>query len=333
MGARWSKVKPRNFLGSMQWRHPEFHCLDRKESDYLIAAQQGMLHPLINHLEQGVGLDTRDSQNRTAAYYAAEHGHINILHELISRNIDLEICGNLPRDDPESPRLRISPLGIACRNGHLECVRLLVHSGAQLHSYATDQESRHGAGSQNVSPMKLAVEKKHTDIIYYLASTPSFSQYRPIMCQHGYIHREISYWTALHFAVNYRHKDNFYRLLRDGFPLNENIVGQMLDFAEPECLEIMIKLIGGWDPSVHFLYPASTRDYIYYLLWLHKEIKAELKLLYLAPHVWWQVVRFLVGHPSTNPPLVQQSHRGSAIRHRRGSPSRMLFHSIPLLVD
>ncbi|BAT88718.1 hypothetical protein VIGAN_05230100 [Vigna angularis var. angularis] len=70
----------------------------------------------------GVPLDSKDDQGRTALHMAAANGHVDIVEYLIIKGVDL----NAPNEEKNTP------LHWACLNGHVEVVKKLILAGANV---------------------------------------------------------------------------------------------------------------------------------------------------------------------------------------------------------
>ena len=150
-----------------------------------IASKEGR-HKIVKLLiEKGAKLDETDIEGRTPLFMACRQGHHAVVRLLVEAGADkdksglegwtpLSIASN--RGDLETVRLLIekganldkatkvyfwTALYQACWWGHLEIVRLLVEAGANIAKKAKDGNT----------PLDIAIDKEHTDIINYLLST------------------------------------------------------------------------------------------------------------------------------------------------------------------
>jgi len=84
------------------------------------AAGDGWDEAVLFFVEQGLPVNTRDDEERTALAMAAEKGRLNAAKVLLEHGADFRV-----RDDSDE-----SPLYSAARNAHHEVVELLLRSGA-----------------------------------------------------------------------------------------------------------------------------------------------------------------------------------------------------------
>ena len=87
----------------------------------LAAACLGNLEEVQKFLERGVHPDeAKNGDGVSALWYAAERGYAPIVKTMLKRGACID------REDEDGR----TPLFVASRRGHLECVRVLVHAGA-----------------------------------------------------------------------------------------------------------------------------------------------------------------------------------------------------------
>ncbi len=90
-----------------------------------------------------------DDRKRTLLHLAAKDGCVEVVSRLVMRDdIDID-CGDEWGD---------SALHYAAKYGHLDCVSMLVESGADIDARL----------SSEVTPMMLAAWKGHADVLEYL---------------------------------------------------------------------------------------------------------------------------------------------------------------------
>jgi hypothetical protein len=88
---------------------------------------------------------------------AIRHGYKNAVSWLLKTGVDIETIG-------ESADL--TPLNVACRNGHFAVARLLVENGATINGKG-ENEAQHLHRTTN-TPLLDAIENKHSDIALWL---------------------------------------------------------------------------------------------------------------------------------------------------------------------
>ncbi|CAF1786408.1 unnamed protein product [Brassica oleracea var. botrytis] len=93
-----------------------------KIDDLLEAARYNDIDDLKSLAFDGVSLNSRDSQGRTALHMAAANGHMSIVEYLISQGVDINALNEENN----------APLHWACLNGHIEVVKKMILAGASL---------------------------------------------------------------------------------------------------------------------------------------------------------------------------------------------------------
>lgn len=133
-------------------------------------------------LKKGIDINKKSSNGFSILYAAAEHGHHDVVLELLNNNPTLSIfadnytpiyiaaqnghlqclqhlCKKFPQKiDPVSPN-RANALYVAAQNGHLSCVQALLNLGARV-DIAFDPG--------NYYPMYIAAQKGYLEVIQAL---------------------------------------------------------------------------------------------------------------------------------------------------------------------
>lgn len=137
-------------------------------------------------VEAGVDLDFQDDQGETALYVAARTGHADSASILILGNA-------LQKADIETPENSFgwTPLHVACVEGHLAIVKLLIEAGADL-------EKADGSGW---TAKEHATLRGHMDIAYALdhLTTTTFSQTSTMAstaASNGTSHKSVADWKS-----------------------------------------------------------------------------------------------------------------------------------------
>ncbi|MEM9388690.1 MAG: ankyrin repeat domain-containing protein [Pseudomonadota bacterium] len=147
-----------------------------------VAAANGKLEAVRTLIELGVPVRKADGAGATALHYAAKNGHVAVttyLAELMQRTSpdganprmvhawnQSSIAKAVKELDKESPSAGYrklgdwTPLHVAVENGHLACVRALVHAGAD-----PDGETRAG-----VTAMSMAILANASELVTVLAN-------------------------------------------------------------------------------------------------------------------------------------------------------------------
>lgn len=207
------------------------------------------------------------SRGQTALWWAANHGHLPLAQELISRGAEV----NTPDHHGGTPLIK------AAGSGHLEMVRYLAANGADLYAEISDGRNA----------FHLAVTDGRTSVAAYLLelgfdpNIPGGSGYTPLMvaAEHNYyelaqlliqhgadvnavhtgpgIYIGLRGWTPLVFAVNAGYVRMTKLLLQAGadreyrVPAGRNWQGNpmpergLLDFAKGKRSESLAKLLQG----------------------------------------------------------------------------------------
>ena len=162
------------------------------------ACREGNLEQLRALVEQdnleGSDFDARDNYGRTAAHWAAEEGHLQVLHYLINHGADIRIPDGVAR----------TPLHWACHGGHLECVQYLRENGAHINVIDCEQKT----------PLYLACNTNDNwDIVRYLTN------------EGANIHTKTKYhYTALQIAAKRGYLQIVQHLVKCGAKINfENL--------------------------------------------------------------------------------------------------------------
>ncbi|XP_062574764.1 uncharacterized protein LOC134236607 [Saccostrea cucullata] len=90
--------------------------------DIISAAKNGDLQAVINCINYGVSVDTRDKDNATPLYWSCCRGYTKLSAELIKLKPDLNA----------KVTWGSTALHASCDRGHIACVTLLIQSGADL---------------------------------------------------------------------------------------------------------------------------------------------------------------------------------------------------------
>lgn len=100
-----------------------------KINEFHRAAIMGDLEKVQFYLQDGVWVDAPNIQNKTALFFAAEHGHLNIVETLIKNGANANAYDNHEK----------TPLMYANENGHKEIANLLMKNNAHMKPKVTDQ--------------------------------------------------------------------------------------------------------------------------------------------------------------------------------------------------
>jgi ankyrin repeat protein len=159
----WAGKKTPLWIASKEGRHKIVKLLIEKgakldETDIedrtplLMACRYGHLAVVRLLVEAGADKDKASREGWTPLNYASNGGHLEMVRLLIEKGANL---------DKATKVYFWTALYIACWRGHLEIVRLLVEAGANIAKKAKDGNT----------PLDIAIDKEHTDIIDYLLST------------------------------------------------------------------------------------------------------------------------------------------------------------------
>lgn len=118
---------------------------------FLEAAAEGNIEALKQYLEQGVDINARNRQKRTAILTAAMHDHLDAVSFLIEAGADIDL----------QDETCFNPFLYACIHNKLELVQMMVKAGTNL-------ELLTRFGGVGLTP---ACEKGHVDIVRELLTT------------------------------------------------------------------------------------------------------------------------------------------------------------------
>ena len=151
------------------------------------AAINGHVHVVQFLLDQGVEIDARDGQRRTALLHAIESEQTGVVQCLISRGANVEA-----RQSDERP---LTPLSLAVMSRNKDIVLLLVKNGAVIDSWDSEMKS----------PLIRAAHFGDVDIIEVLLTYGANIEARTIDGA-----------TALNYAARRQHTEAVKLLLRSG---------------------------------------------------------------------------------------------------------------------
>ncbi|XP_054153772.1 myotrophin-like [Oppia nitens] len=100
-------------------------------SDLIWSLKNGDLESVIEQFESKKVDVNASLDGRSAIHYAADYGHTDIIEFLISKGVDLNAVD----------KHGISPLLAAIWEGHTECVRLMITSGAHKSGRTPDGQT------------------------------------------------------------------------------------------------------------------------------------------------------------------------------------------------
>lgn len=119
---------------------------DAKQDAYLEAVRKGDAAAVKAVLNQGVEVDAKLRDDRTALSFAADHGSVEIVRMLLDRGADVNA-----KDSVHGA----TALDRALENGHVDVVRLLLEKGATGGEVALQQ----GVDKGNAALVALAIDK------------------------------------------------------------------------------------------------------------------------------------------------------------------------------
>ena len=174
-------------------------------------------------IDAGADIETKDSDGSTCLFLAVGNGQTDIVRYLVGLpEVDLHQQGNrndvvlhlaVSRKHADVVKVLIaagadvggkyngrSPLHIACASGALANVKMLVEAGADVSATDPTRETC----------LIIAAYHGHTEIVSYLVGLPEVD-----LNHHGSTN-----FTALHFAVQYKHADVVQLLIDAGADVN-----------------------------------------------------------------------------------------------------------------
>ena len=123
------------------------------QSPIMAAAVNGHLEIVKYLASKHADLDIKDKNDQTIIHLAAKHNRSSVIEEIL----DLETT---PRDFMvnENDQLDNTPLHLACAEGFLETVRVLVEHGAEIDNKNEDEQT----------PFHMAASAGHTEVVEYI---------------------------------------------------------------------------------------------------------------------------------------------------------------------
>ncbi|WJX33891.1 hypothetical protein P8452_22057 [Trifolium repens] len=125
LSSRVTEVRQQHKMGAVEGNikleSPPETTMENIEA-LLEAARYNDMDDVASLTSNGVPIDSKDDQGRTALHMAAANGHIDIVEYLISRGASLN-SENVEKN---------TPLHWACLNGHVEAVKKLIMAGANV---------------------------------------------------------------------------------------------------------------------------------------------------------------------------------------------------------
>jgi len=123
-----------------------------------LAAQQGNLEEIRRELAAGARIDAKAEDGATALFYAAEHGHTQVVELLAERGAEVNVVADIEVGDRS---YRVTALGAAALGGYADIVRVLLKQGAEVPQYmvVSDRLSRFSS-----RPGVLEAQRRGDDI-------------------------------------------------------------------------------------------------------------------------------------------------------------------------
>jgi len=133
---------------------------DRREV-FVRAAREGDRAMVVRLIAEGVDVNTEGPRGGTALVGAAERGHLDIARVLLEHGADPD---KIPRPDPSTGVVAMTPLMAAAVQGHADVVDLLISYGAD----ASIQVGETALYEQGATALFLATVKGHGDVVSIL---------------------------------------------------------------------------------------------------------------------------------------------------------------------
>ncbi|MED4752797.1 ankyrin repeat domain-containing protein [Brevibacillus choshinensis] len=156
---------------------------------FLEAASQGDVDALQSYVAQGVDLNARNKQKRTAILLAAMNDHYDAVAYLIEAGADIDL----------QDETCFNPFLFGCVNGKLELVKLMIKAN-------TNVELVTRFGGVGITP---ASEKGHVEIVHELLTTTDINVNHTNTCG----------WTPLIEAI----------ILNDGGERQQTIIKMLIE--------------------------------------------------------------------------------------------------------
>uniref|UniRef100_A0A8C7QJH9 ZU5 domain-containing protein n=1 Tax=Oncorhynchus mykiss TaxID=8022 RepID=A0A8C7QJH9_ONCMY len=126
--------------------HPLYPCLSFSQADavssFLRAARSGNMDKAIDHIKNGIDINTANQNGLNGLHLASKEGHVKMVLELLHGGIDVET----------QTKDGFTPLAVALQQGHENVVALLINYGTKgkvrlpaLHIAARNDDTRTAA--------------------------------------------------------------------------------------------------------------------------------------------------------------------------------------------
>ena len=185
------------------------------KENFIAQAAAGNLELVEWYLKAGMGVNHRGNKyggefiGKTALLMAARNGHLDIVKLLIENHAAIEKETKAFRNINDNGE---TPLMAAAERGHLEIVKLLHQKGAKL--------DRRG-NIQYETALLVAAKNGQFEVVKYLADQGANLEIPRLGSKQSIYLSRMHGKTALHYAVDIKHKEMITYLVKKGADINK----------------------------------------------------------------------------------------------------------------
>ena len=122
----------------------------KKETPLHVCCMNGKIYFFEKLIKKDINLEIKNNEGKTGIMIAAQYGNNEILEQLLEKNANIYHTDKINKN---------TAIMLACRNGHLSCVRHLYQNGANLNDI----------GENGYNCLLLSVESGNQKLVKYVA--------------------------------------------------------------------------------------------------------------------------------------------------------------------
>jgi ankyrin repeat protein len=121
----------------------------KKETSLHVCCMYGKVYFFDKLMETDINIDLQNNENKTGIMIASQYGNVKIVEKLLEKNANFTYTDKINKN---------TAIMLACKNGHLSCVRHLFQNGANLNDI----------GENGYNCLLLSVESGNKDLVKYV---------------------------------------------------------------------------------------------------------------------------------------------------------------------